>query len=150
VSIGERGQPGGPAAVPAGNRHPRTGARPPARHVLLGTFAADDLPEPGEGSRDLGLHLVNPDRQTYVLDTGPLSYFARSQWLGVLKALLADVTVVIPDVVEAELRDGAARHSYLQRVLDAGWVGVVRLDKSPQITAFTYYTNLNLLRIFRL
>ncbi|MFV2087370.1 nucleotide-binding protein [Micromonospora sp. LOL_021] len=82
---------------------------------------------------------MNPDRQTYVLDTGPLSHFARSQWLGVLKAVLANVTVVIPDVVEAELRDGATRHSYLQMVLDADWVGVVRLDQSAQITAFTYY-----------
>ncbi|WFE26468.1 nucleotide-binding protein [Solwaraspora sp. WMMD791] len=69
-----------------------------------------------------------------------MSHFARSQWLGVLKAILAEASVVIPDVVEDELRDGAARHGYLQMVLDADWIDVVRLDQSPQITAFTYYS----------
>lgn len=78
-------------------------------------------------------------RQAYVLDTGPLSHFARGQWLGVLKVVLKDARVLIPDVVEAELRNGASRHSYLQAVLDADWIEVVALDTYDQLAAFAYY-----------
>lgn len=79
------------------------------------------------------------DPRVYVLDTGPLSQFARGQWLGVLKAVLKDVQVLIPDVVEAELRNGADQHGYLQAVLDADWIEVVPLDTPEQLAAFTYY-----------
>jgi len=82
---------------------------------------------------------VTDDRQTYVLDTGPLSHFARSQWLGVLKVVLKDIRVLIPDVVEAELRNGAGTHSDLQAVLDADWIEVVSLDTPEQLAAFAYY-----------
>lgn len=74
-----------------------------------------------------------------MLDTGPLSHFARGQWLGVLKVVLKDARVLIPDVVEAELRNGASRHSYLQAVLDADWIEVVALDTYDQLAAFAYY-----------
>jgi predicted nucleic acid-binding protein len=82
---------------------------------------------------------VNHDPQAYVIDTSPLSHFARSQWLGVLKVVLKDVRALMPDVVEAELRTGAAQHSYLQAVLDADWIEVVSLDKPEQLAAFAYY-----------
>ncbi|MFI9642182.1 hypothetical protein ACIG87_19295 [Micromonospora sp. NPDC051925] len=75
----------------------------------------------------------------YVLDTGPLSHFSRSQWLGVLKAVLRDVRVVIPDVVEVELRSGSVQNAYLQAVLDADWIEVVPLDAPEQLAAFAYY-----------
>jgi predicted nucleic acid-binding protein len=78
-------------------------------------------------------------RQAYILDTGPVSHFARGQWLGVLKVVLKDVRVLIPDLVEAELRTGASRHSYLQAVLEADWIEVVALDTPEQLAAFTYY-----------
>lgn len=77
--------------------------------------------------------------QTYVLDTGPLSHFARAQWLGVLKAVLTDSRVLIPDVVKAELRDGVAQHHHLQAVLDADWIEVVSLDSPEQLAAYAYY-----------
>lgn len=79
------------------------------------------------------------DPRVYVLDTGPLSHFSRSQWLGVLKVVLKDVRVVIPDVVEAELRYGAVRNAHQQSVLDADWIEVVSLDTPKQLTAFAYY-----------
>lgn len=82
---------------------------------------------------------MNDDPQAYVLDTGPLSHFARSQWLGVLKVVLKNARVLIPDVVAAELRNGVVEYSYLQAVLDADWIEVVCLDTAEQVTAFTYY-----------
>lgn len=79
------------------------------------------------------------ERRAYVLDTGPLSHFARSQWLGVLKAVLGDGQVIIPDVVEAELRSAAGQHHHLQAVLEAGWIGIVALDTDVQLAAFSFY-----------
>lgn len=78
-------------------------------------------------------------RQTYVLDTGPLSHFAQAQWLGVLKAVLSGVRVVIPDVVEEELRIGAGEHAHLKTVLDADWIEVVPLELPQQLVAFKRY-----------
>lgn len=75
----------------------------------------------------------------YVLDTGPLSHFARSQWLGVLKTILSDARVVIPDVVEQELRQGAATHSHLAMVLEAGWIETVDITSDEQFQAFVAY-----------
>ncbi len=82
---------------------------------------------------------MNQDPDAYVLDTGPLSHFARSQWLGVLKVVLKGARVLIPDVVEAELRTGVATFGHLQAVLDADWIEVVPLDRTEHLTAFTYY-----------
>lgn len=77
--------------------------------------------------------------QVYVLDTGPLSHFARSQWLGALKAVLGDARAVIPDVVATELRNGTGRHAHLQAVLDASWIEVVPLDTDEHLAAFAHY-----------
>lgn len=60
--------------------------------------------------------------RVYVLDTGPLSHFARSQWLGVLKLVLADGRCVIPDLVAEELQQGQTEHGYLAEVLNATWI----------------------------
>jgi predicted nucleic acid-binding protein len=83
---------------------------------------------------------MTSDRKTYVLDTGPLSHFARSQWLGVLKAVLGEGRVVIPDLVANELHHGANRHPHLRAVLDAGWIEIVTLDTEEQLAALTFYT----------
>lgn len=76
---------------------------------------------------------------TYVLDTGPLSHFAKSQWLGVLKLVLQHTQVVIPDVVEVELRNGAPQHVYLTAVLQAEWIETVSLNTPEQLSAFAHY-----------
>lgn len=82
--------------------------------------------------------MTQPSR-TYVLETGTLSHFARGQWLGVLKAVLQDVVVVIPDIVSAERHAGVAQYSYLQAVLEARWIKVVKLDTDEQQKTFAYY-----------
>lgn len=82
---------------------------------------------------------MNPDPQVYVLDTGPLSIFARSQWLGALKAILHGVRVLIPDVVANELRNGAGRYSFLHAVLEADWIEEVPLNTPEQLAAFAAY-----------
>lgn len=82
---------------------------------------------------------MSAERKTYVLDTGPLSHFARSQWLGVLKAVLHDAQVVVPDVVDAELRNGVGQHHDLQAVLNADWIKIIPLDTNEQLAAFSYY-----------
>lgn len=79
-------------------------------------------------------------QETYILDTGPLSHFARSQWLGVLKAVLQEDRVVIPDVVADELHNGVSQHNHLRAVLDAGWIEVVALNTEEQLEAFAFYT----------
>jgi predicted nucleic acid-binding protein len=57
----------------------------------------------------------------------------------VLKVVLKDARTMIPDVVEAELRNGVVRHAYLHAVLEANWIEVVSLDKPEQLAAFAYY-----------
>lgn len=75
----------------------------------------------------------------YVLDTGPLSHFAHAQWLGVLKIVLKDYRVLIPDVVAEELRNGTERHHHLRSVLDAEWIETVSLETSAELAAFAHY-----------
>lgn len=65
-----------------------------------------------------------------VVDTGPLSVLAKAGWLGMLRVVADGRAVVITDVVEAELRDGEARHPHLRSVLDAEWI-----CRRPQSTA---------------
>lgn len=74
-----------------------------------------------------------------MLDTGPLSTFARSQWLGVLKMALKGHAVVIPDVVTAEIRNGASQHHHLRALLEADWIRTVDLDSPEQLAAFARY-----------
>ncbi|GAB3107824.1 hypothetical protein GCM10027160_04980 [Streptomyces calidiresistens] len=78
-------------------------------------------------------------RLAYVLDTGPLSHFAHAQWLGVLKSVLKEHRVVIPDVVEKELREGSEKYHTLRCVLDADWIETVPIDTPPQWESFVHY-----------
>lgn len=57
--------------------------------------------------------------ETLIFDTGPLSHFALSGWLGVLKAVVGERIAVIPETVVEELQVGAIRESRLQDVLAA-------------------------------
>ncbi|MFI8854088.1 hypothetical protein ACIGW3_28375 [Streptomyces sp. NPDC053499] len=82
------------------------------------------------------------DSAVYVLDTGPLSHFAKAQWLGVLKTVLKEFRVVIPDVVAAELRNGSAQHHHLQSVLDADWIETISLESPTELLAYAEYERL--------
>jgi predicted nucleic acid-binding protein len=77
-----------------------------------------------------------------VFDTGPLSHFARQNWLGVLKAVVGERTAVVPDVVVDELRTGAARDSRVQAVLDANWIEHRELRTAEEIVAFARFSAL--------
>lgn len=65
-----------------------------------------------------------------------MSHFARSQWLGVLKMVLGDADVVIPDVVATELRQGSGSHPYLQAVLDEPWIVERSVSTGAEMAAF--------------
>ncbi|ANB05927.1 hypothetical protein SAM40697_1967 [Streptomyces ambofaciens] len=76
----------------------------------------------------------------YVLDTGPLSHFAKAQWLGVLKTVLKEHRVCIPDIVREEVRQGIPHHPHLRSVLEeTPWIEVVPLDTEAQLSAFSHY-----------
>lgn len=99
-----------------------------------------------------GLTMIPADPSSYVLDTGPLSHFAESQWLGALKLVLDGTPVLVPDVVAAELRAGSLQHPHLVTVVrllkdgadaDVGaWIEVVPLETDDQQVAFARYTRL--------
>jgi predicted nucleic acid-binding protein len=76
-----------------------------------------------------------------VFDTGPLSHFARQNWLGVLKAVVGDRRAIIPDVVVDELCDGAARDSRIQAVLDACWIDRRELCSDEEILEFAKFSS---------
>lgn len=87
----------------------------------------------------MGSDFVTGAQTVYVLDTGPLSHFAKAQWLGALKVVLKDHRVLIPDVVAEELRNGSGQHRHLRSVLEADWIETVSLASSSQMSAFVYY-----------
>lgn len=87
----------------------------------------------------MGSDFVTEGQSVYVLDTGPLSHFAKAQWLGVLKVVLKDHRVLIPDVVAEELRNGSGRYHHLRSALEADWIETVPLTSSSQISTFVYY-----------
>lgn len=71
-----------------------------------------------------------------VFDTGPLSHFAKADWLGVLKTLSRDKGAVIPDIVQQELRRGASKHPHLERVLACSWLETVELSTDRELQLF--------------
>ncbi|MGV9991219.1 hypothetical protein [Streptomyces sp. NPDC003374] len=85
---------------------------------------------------------MTDDRTVYVLDTGPLSHFAKAQWLGFLKAVLKEYRVVIPDVVAAELRNGSTQHRHLESVLEAEWIETVPLESPTELLIYAEYERL--------
>jgi predicted nucleic acid-binding protein len=77
-----------------------------------------------------------------VFDTGPLSHFAKQNWLGVLKAVVGERRAMIPDVVVQELTEGARRDSRLQEVLDAEWIERRELITDEEVAAFVKFSAL--------
>lgn len=76
--------------------------------------------------------------QRWVVDTGPLSHFARAGWLGVLRLLAPDNTILIPDTVERELRSAAAP-SWLAQVLGSTWIVVRPVATDEELLAYSRY-----------
>lgn len=86
---------------------------------------------------------MSPDStELLVFDTGPLSHFAQENWLGVLKAVVAPRTAVVPDMVVEELRRGAERDTRIRAVLDATWIEHRELLDDRELTAYESYAEL--------
>lgn len=77
-----------------------------------------------------------------VLDTGPLSHFAKEGWLGALRMIIGHRRAVIPDVVVAELHAGRTRYPWLQQVLEADWIDQVELASEVEVQAFASFSSL--------
>lgn len=82
---------------------------------------------------------MSGDAHDLVLDTGPLSHFAKAGWLSILRVLVGEGEVVIPDMVEDELREGAHRYPHLRPVLDADWIQRRTLRSSDEIEAYAHF-----------
>jgi predicted nucleic acid-binding protein len=82
------------------------------------------------------------DPKLLIFDTGPLSHFARENWLGVLKAVVGERIAVIPDVVVHELREGASRDNRINAVLEAGWIEHRDLNGDDEIVEFAKFAEL--------
>ncbi|WP_030173171.1 hypothetical protein [Spirillospora albida] len=63
-----------------------------------------------------------PQADVLVFDTGPLSHFAKQNWLGCLRAVVGRRRAVVPDTVVAEVQAAVPLHPHLQPVLEASWI----------------------------
>lgn len=90
--------------------------------------------------------MVDPDLNAsnpWIVDSGPLSHFAKAGWLGFFKLVSAGHQVVIPDVVHQELLDGEQAHPHLRSVLDATstWIAVRTIASSEEMVALARYSS---------
>ncbi len=81
------------------------------------------------------------DDAVVALDASPLNHFARAGELDTLAVLLKTFRCVTTDLVEAELRQGVARHPEIQGALTLPWLNVVRLDGLEEMYAFASTCN---------
>lgn len=77
--------------------------------------------------------------QDLVIDTGPLSHFAAAGWLAVLRSIAGERSVIIPDAVESELRQGLHANPHLLQVLEAEWITIRALTTSEELTSFAKF-----------
>lgn len=82
---------------------------------------------------------MTPGADAWVFDTGPLRHFALSGWLGVLKFLAGGRPVLMPDVVERELRRQTEEVRAVGQVLDADWIHVFSSSDPSYMAKFAGY-----------
>jgi predicted nucleic acid-binding protein len=75
-----------------------------------------------------------------VLDSAPLSTFARARQLEVLDQLLGGDERVTTTAVVDELRDGLAQHPELQDAIDLPWLKIEALTTLEELRIFAEYT----------
>ena len=75
----------------------------------------------------------------WVVDTGPLSHFARAGWLGVLQMLAPGHVVVIPDTVEREIQGACGVYPWLSQILSHSWIEVAPIKSEAEIEAYSRY-----------
>ena len=78
---------------------------------------------------------------TLVFDTGPLSHFARANWLEVLEIVVGNRRAVIPEAVVAELQAGIHNDRRLRAVLDADWIERRELHTESERRAFARFAS---------
>ncbi len=79
------------------------------------------------------------DSTPFVFDTGPLSHFAKSGWLSILKAIIGGQPAIIPHAVVEELKLGAQSDPRIEPILDAKWIKHHVQDTDAEILAFARY-----------
>lgn len=77
-----------------------------------------------------------------VFDTGPLSHFALSGWLSILRSVVGTRKAVIPETVLFELKSSVHQHSHLRPILDATWIEHKELKTSGELAAFAKFSSL--------
>lgn len=77
----------------------------------------------------------------YVFDSGPLSHFAQSGWLGLLRKVTGGSPAWIPQSVHREVSDGVDRHPHLHVILDATWLDVRSISTISETAAFARFTS---------
>lgn len=75
----------------------------------------------------------------WVVDTGPLSHFARAGWLGVLEMLAPGNVVVVPDTVQREMQRACSVYPWLSQVLTHSWIQVTPIKSGAEIEAYSRY-----------
>jgi predicted nucleic acid-binding protein len=78
-------------------------------------------------------------RGNWVVDTGPLSHFARAGWLGVLPMLAPGGEITIPDTVQREIQDASGAHVWLADILHHDWIRVVTIESVSELRAYSHY-----------
>lgn len=83
------------------------------------------------------------DGRPWVVDSGPLSHFAKAGWLGLFKLVAAGRPVMIPDVVHQELLNGVRDHPHLRSVLDAtsDWIEVRSISRPAEMVVLARYAS---------
>lgn len=77
--------------------------------------------------------MADSSRPEIVCDTGPLSALADAGHLEILPMIAQPKVVVIPDVVERELRNGASDRPQIDALLNAPWLARVTLQEDREI-----------------
>lgn len=80
--------------------------------------------------------------EVLVFDTGPLTHFAKENWLGVLKAVVGKRRAIVPDVVMDELQQAAVRDDMVRAVLQASWIERHELKTADEIRRFAEFSAL--------
>lgn len=82
---------------------------------------------------------TDPVSPLWVVDTGPLSHFARAGWLGVLRLLAPTNTILIPDLVADEIRQAPTAHAWLPQILTHPWIVITPVTTEAELLAYSRY-----------
>lgn len=86
--------------------------------------------------------VVDPLNGHWVVDTGPLSHFARAGWFGILQLIAPDGVIWIPDTVEREILQARSSNAWLEPIVEFDWVRVLPIQTDAELAAFSRYARL--------